>query len=231
MSQFPQNGPPRARGTAPLDGYVPSQPSAQGTGALDQVLRREDLAREIAQGEKVVSTMRPRIKALDRAIAAHIAPSEALDEVFIGVVESEREYTMRLANQVAATPERLRQAQVLVTQFRLAEQALVEAKAAEAQFAAANLAVGRVEGFSLTKFKGCLYPLYFFATVFPGIPILESLFPHMRLPAQTQPLSRTVPLPSVPPAAQPEPAPAEPVTKIGKLVGDLWRKSVFSKRD
>ncbi|MNL21941.1 hypothetical protein D3C87_1432570 [compost metagenome] len=61
--------------------------------------------------------------------------------------------------------------------------------------------------------------------------MLESLFPHMRLPAQTQPLSPTVPLPAVQPVAQPEPPPAAPVEKLGKLVGDLWRKSGFLKRD
>ncbi|MNX72528.1 hypothetical protein D3C86_1038850 [compost metagenome] len=52
----------------------------------------------------------------------------------------------------------------------------------------------------------------------------------MRLPAQTQPLSPTVPLPAVQPVAQPEPPPAEPIEKLGKLVGDLWRKSGFLKK-
>ncbi|MBO9541777.1 hypothetical protein J7643_14400 [bacterium] len=239
MAQFPQNGSPRgsgqlqrARGTAPLDGYMASQPAATGTGPLDQVLRREDLMRELAQGEKLVSTLRPRVKALDRAIAVHVAPEDALDEVFIGVTESERNFTMRLSRVVAESPARLRQVQVLVTQFRLADQALAEAKIAAQQFEAANLTVGRVEGFSLTKFKGSLYPLYYFSTMFPGVAMLESLFPHMRQPAQTQPLSRTQPLPplTVQPIAQPEPAPAEPMEKLGKLVGDLWRKSGFLKK-
>lgn len=228
MAQYPQHGMPRARGTAPLDGYVPTTPGSHGTAPLDQVIRREDLLREIAQGDKVVSTMRPRIKAMERAIAASTAKPEAIEQVFIGLTHSERDFTMRLSRVMTETPERLRQCQVLLTQFRLADQALAEAVAADDQFEAAGLAVGRVEGFSLTKFKGSLYPLYFFATIFPGVPMLESLFPHMRLPAQTQPLSSTQPLPA---PVQGELGVAEPMEKLGRLVGDLWRKSGFLKRD
>lgn len=173
----------RARGTMPLDGY------AAGSSGGDPVVRREDLAREIAQGEKLISALAPRISALERALEVDAPLNRSLDELFAGVSPNERNFTMQLSRVLASRSDVRRKAQIVLQQFQVASQGLREAQEVHAQFLAAQLELGRIEGFSLSKFKGGLYPLYNFAKAFEGAPMLGQLFPAIASPAATRPLS------------------------------------------
>lgn len=188
MSQPPQQPrripSPRARGTAPLDGFVASSGALplSETAPLDAVIHREGLQGELAQAEKLVSTMRLRVRALERAVVLSGTPPEVIEGLFAGVSEYERAFTHQIAKVLAESPDRLRRARIVITQFQGAERALEEAAAVYEQFLAGGLAVGKVEGFSLSKFKGSLYPLYNFATAFAGLDLLGDMFPPMRPP-------------------------------------------------
>lgn len=153
------------------------------------MVRREDLAREIVQGEKLIKGYAPRIAALERALAVSAPLSCPLDELFAGVSASERTFTMQLAQVLAERSEVRRQAQIVLQQYHLAAQSLNEAQEVHEQFLAGRLEVGRVEGFSLSKLKGSLYPLYNAAKSFEGVPMLGQLFPVIRSSTPTRPLS------------------------------------------
>lgn len=173
----------RASGTRPLDAF------AAGTPTPDAVVRREDLAREIVQGEKLITGFAVRVAALERALAASAPLNRSLDELFAGVAANERAFTMQLTRVLAERSETRRQAQIVLQQYQMASQALKEAQEVHGQFVASQLEVGRVEGFSLSRFKGSLYPLYNFAKVFEGVPMLGQLFPVIRPSTPTMPLS------------------------------------------
>ncbi|HEY9857749.1 MAG TPA: hypothetical protein V6D05_18530 [Stenomitos sp.] len=198
--------PERARGTSPLDGFK----ATSGLPPAEQILRRHVLEAEIAHGERLVSTMRPRVRVVERAIAAIGKSEDEMRAVFAGHTEAEQAYALEVAVQFIEEAELLRKAQILVRQFTVAEEALEEAKAAHAQFVAARLEVGLVEGFSLNKFRGSLYPLYNFSVIFAGRPILGQMFPPMRKPSLTQPLT--------PPAAPAEPAADAAIDRLSKVV-------------
>lgn len=204
--------PPRARGTAPLDGFSSGSGPLPAPGTGEQILHRNVLESEIAHAAGVLSTMRPRARVLYRALAALEASPGELDGIFAGVIEAELAYSLEIAVQFKEDPELRRKAQILVRQFAVAEESLREAEEAHAQFVAGQLEVGLVEGFSLSKFRGSLYPLYNFAVAFAGRPILGSMFPPMRKPSLTQPLP---PLPAVVPA---ESAGADALDRLTRVV-------------
>lgn len=197
----------RARGTMPLDGY------ASGSAGADAVVRREDLAREIAQGEKLIAALAPRLSALERALAASGPLNRPLDELFAGVSPNERNFTMQLSRVLADRGEVCRKAQIVLQQFQGASQGLKEAQEVHAQFLAGQLELGRIEGFSLSKFKGSLYPLYNFAKVFAGLPMLEQLFPAIAPPAATRSLAAGPDR-----VTQPLRPDEDPLGKLSKLV-------------
>lgn len=178
----------RARGTTPLDGFS-STSGPLVTPPSEQILHRHVLASELAHGEKVIYTMRPRARVLERALASIGASEEAMTEIFAGVIESEQAYTLEIGVQFLEDADLRRKAQILVRQFAVAEESLKEAQDALAQFDAAQLQVGLVEGFSLSKFRGSLYPLYNFSVAFAGRPILGKMFPPMKKPSMTQQLT------------------------------------------
>lgn len=208
MSEF-QSQPPRARGTAPLDGFT-STSGPLVAPQTDQILRRGVLESEVRHGDRVISTMRPRVRVLERAIAAIGMPEQEQLALFAGVTDQEQLYTLEISVQFIDDPDLSRKAQVLVRQFAVAEEALQEARMALAQFEAARLEVGRVEGFSLNKFRGSLYPLYNFSVAFAGRPILGQMFPPMKKPSLTQPLP---PLSAVQP-----PAEADGIDRLSRVV-------------
>lgn len=219
MTHSFQSGAPRARGTAPLDGFTST--SGPLVPPTDQVLRRNVLESEMGHGEMVLSTMRPRVRVLERALDAIGMPEEDQVALFAGVPESEQEYTLEIAVMFIEEPELRRKAQILVRQFAVAEEALQEAHAAHAQFVAAQLAVGRVEGFSLNKFRGSLYPLYNFSVAFAVQPVLGQMFPPLRKPSLTQPLP---PMPAIPVA---EPPADDAIERLSKVVKDTPQLSAF----
>lgn len=213
-----QPDPPRARGTTPLDGFVSSSGPLPPAG--EQILRRNVLEAEIAHGDKLLSAMRPRTRALERALTVLEAPEGELEGIFRGVSGAEQAYTLEIAVQFKGDPELRRKAQILVRQFAVAEEGLLEAKEAHAQFVAGQLEVGLVEGFSLSRFRGSLYPLYNFSVAFAGRPILGALFPPMRKPSLTQPLS---PLPD----RAPEPVAADAIDRLSRAVKETPQLAAF----
>lgn len=212
---------PRSRGTAPLDGFTStSGPLAPPPG--EQVLHRHVLAGEVAHGEKLIVTMRPRVRVLARAIESIGASEEELNRIYAGVIESEQAFTLEIGVQFLKDVDLRRKAQVLVRQFAVAEDALKEAEDALAQFDAAQLTVGLVEGFSLSKFRGSLYPLYNFSVIFAGRPILGAMFPPMKKPSLTQPL------PPLPPAAPSQEGLAEDaIERLSKVVKETPQLAAF----
>lgn len=225
MTHSFQPDPPRARGTAPLDGFTStSGPLTPPPG--EQVVHRSVLAAEVAHGQKVVSTMRPRARVVERALEAAETPVAEQDRIFGGVIESEQAYTLEIAVQFVEDPDLRRKARILVRQFTVAEESLAEAEAALAQFTAGNLEVGLVEGFSLSKFRGSLYPLYNFSVVFAGRPILGVMFPPMRKPSLTQPLTK--PLSPLPPQAPSQvPATDDAIDRLSKVVKETPQLAAF----
>lgn len=221
---FPnQPGGPRTRGTTPLDGFMStSGPLAPLPPGGEQILHRHVLATEVEHGERVVNTMRPRIRVLDRAIASIGAAEEDMSRIFTGVIENEQAYTLEIGVQFMEDTELRRKAQILVRQFALAEESLLEAQDALAQFEAAQLEVGKVEGFSLSKFRGSLYPLYNFSVVFAGRPLLGKMFPPMKKPSFTQPLPPPSPVP-----ATPEPLGEAAIDKLSKVVKETPQLAAF----
>jgi len=220
MTHSFQPGPARARGTAPLDGFTST--SGPLPPPTEQVVRRHVLAAEISHGETVVSTMRPRVRVVERAIAAIGKSEEEMLAIFAGHTEGEQAYALEVAVQFIEEAELLRKAQILVRQFTVAEEALQEAKEAHAQFVAAQLEVGLVEGFSLNKFRGSLYPLYNFSVIFAGRPILGQMFPPMRKPSLTQPLN-----PVAPPAPPAETAADDAIDRLSKVVKETPQLAAF----
>jgi hypothetical protein len=118
--------------------------------------------------------------------------------------------TQILANR----PEVARKARVALQQYEVAYRHFQEAQQVHTQFLAAGLAVGRVEGFSLSKFRGALHPLYNFFLVFRGVPHFEPLFPPMEGPATTKPLRPT----GVLAPQQAPPTEAAPLDKLAQLL-------------
>lgn len=179
----------RPNGTAPFDAYASTAPAVDPLAATDAPVQREALAEAIAEAEPLLATLRPRIGALARADAANAPNRPSLDDLFEGASEGERTFTLQLARVLSERPEATRLSRIAQQQFRQAEQELATAQEAHAQFLAASIDVGQVSGFSVTKFRGALYPLYNLAVTFQGIPLLDSLFPRTRGPVATRPLN------------------------------------------
>ncbi|MNX47159.1 hypothetical protein D3C86_777100 [compost metagenome] len=195
----------RSRHTAPLD------PSALASARPDTPLRSAELAQAIAEVEPFLRSMQPRIKAVERALAACPDSGQTLDEVFAGVSAGERRFTLQMTQVLAGRPDVTRKARIAVQQYRVAAQSFQEAQEVQAQFLAAGLAIGRVEGFSLFKFRGAIHPLYNFCRAFHGVPHFEPLFPPLDGPATTRPLAA-----AATPEAPANPAPLERLSQLLK---------------
>ncbi|HEY9900724.1 MAG TPA: hypothetical protein V6D00_16210, partial [Pantanalinema sp.] len=199
----------RPNGTAPFDAYAGTAPAPEASAGSEAPVRREALAEVIAEAEPLLSTLRPRFAAIARADAANAPDRPSFDVLFEGASEGERTFTLQLARVLSERPEAARLARVALQQFQQAEQDFALAQEAHAQFLAARLEVGQVTGFSATKFRGALYPLYNLCVTFDGVPLLESLFPRSRGPAATRPLNaggtspKTLELKPVAPPASP----------------------------
>ncbi len=183
----------RALGTAPFHAYpLPSsEPPPEAQAEAPQVgIPIEVLAQVIGEAEEVLEVMRPRIGALVRALAAGEAQPSALDTLFAGVSEGERSFTLRLSLALAESPDAARKARIAQQQFLQAERDLAIAKDAHARFLAADCRAGEVEGFSVTKFRGALYPLHNLALTFEGHALLQSLFPRPRNQVATRSLEK-----------------------------------------
>lgn len=207
------NGPPprrrtdvltRSNQTSPLDG------AALAAARLNAPLRGDDLAEAIAEVEPLLRSMQPRLKAVERALSACPGSGQTLDEVFAGISAGERNFTLQMTQVLTNRPDVMRKARIALQQYRMAAQSFQEAQEVQAQFQAAGLAIGRVEGFSLTKFRGAIHPLYNFYRVFQGVPHFEPLFPPLEGPATTRPLRPTG-------ALVPSKAPPEEPAPFGKL--------------
>ncbi|MBO9541257.1 hypothetical protein J7643_11770 [bacterium] len=198
----------RSRHTAPID------PSALAGARPDAPLRSAELAQAIAEVEPFLRSMQPRIKAVERALAACPGSEQTHDEVFAGVSAGERKFTLQMTQLLTSRPDVLRKARIAVQQYQVASRSFQEAQEVHAQFLAADLAIGRVEGFSLSKFRGAIHPLYNFCLSFRGVPLFEPLFPPLEGPATTKPLRPTGAL--APHQATPDEA--APLDKLAQLL-------------
>lgn len=173
----------RSRDTLPLSS--PQGPAERAQGEV----RARDVARELSQATSLLRDLAPRMRALSRALEACNSVERALDEVFAGVPEGERVFTLQLARALGERPEVARKAKIALQQHEVALQHFRDAQEVLAQFKAAGLDRGLVEDFSLSKFRGALHPLYNFCLVFHETPLLSSLFPPLT-PPDTRPLGR-----------------------------------------
>lgn len=216
----------RAHGTASFDAYAGSGATApQAAEPADAPVRRDALAETIQEAEPLLAALRPRIGAIARADAANAPNRPSFDELFEGASEGERTFTLQLARILSERPDAARLARVAQQQFQQAEQEFAIAQEAHAQFLAAQLEVGQVTGFSVTKFRGALYPLYNLALTFQGIPLLESLFPRTRGPAATRPLNTLGTSPKTQALKVPGPQPRAAPPSVLQRAGDWLRKA------
>ncbi|HEY9897866.1 MAG TPA: hypothetical protein V6D00_01680 [Pantanalinema sp.] len=212
-----KQGPPhRHRQTDVLQRSLHTAPLGGGPSAAraDAPIRGTDLAEAIAEAEPLFRSLQPRMKAVERALAACPPCEQGLDVVFAGVSAGERNFTLQMTQILANRPEVARKARIVLQQYEVAYRHLQEVQQVHTQFLAAGLAVGRVEGFSLSKFRGALHPLYNFFLVFRGIPHFEPLFPPLEGPATTKPLRPT----GVLAPQQATPAEAAPLDKLTQLL-------------
>ncbi len=174
-------GLPRARGTTRLDSYAYP---AETPSAASESLSQEALGQVIMEAEALLVTLRPRFGALGRALATLTAEASSLDDLFTGVSEGERVFTMQLAQVLGDNPDAVRMTQIAQQQYQQAEHELAMARDPQ-----------KASGLSASKFRGTLYPLYNMGVTFTGIPTLERLFPRPRSQAETRPLSKSEPDP------------------------------------
>lgn len=159
------------RGTSPLDDYVVA-PVRQKRS--EELLRRSELALEIAQAEKLILGMRSRIEILESALGM---TTQGTTEA-----ESKRGEVLKMTGILACNVDLKRQTQIIVQQYHAAEASLREAQGIHGQFLIAQIEEGVFEGFSLQRFKGSVYPLFNFSLVFQGVPGLELFFDFLMPP-------------------------------------------------
>ena len=178
---------PRARGTGPLDAFevMAKAPPLPDDG---QVVHRDALATAIAEAESLLTMLRPRFGSLGRALDARDMTGASLEALFKGVSTGERTFTMQLSRLFGSNPDVERKARIARQQYQHAEKELANAKEVLARFDARQIDERVVPGFSLSKFRGMLYPLHNVASTFAGIQMLDRLFPTTQNKAKTQPL-------------------------------------------
>lgn len=181
---------PRPRGTGPLDAFevMSKAPPLPGD---NQVVRRDALAEAIHDAEALLGMLRPRFGSLGRALDARHTVPEALDALFQGVSSGERTFTLQLSALFGKNPDAERKARIARQQHDHAEKELANAREVLASLQSLQLEQRVVPGFSLSKFRGSIYPLHNLAITFAGIAMLERLFPPPQAKAQpqTQPLT------------------------------------------
>lgn len=172
---------PSQRATGPLQ-----RPGPPGTAPLDPVVRRELLEREVAQGARVIEEMTLPAFLAQLAVSLIQGAPLTYEDTYARLSSEEYAIAKDLIQLLNTQPQHLKQLAMMLTQFETALLAHQEATAILARFQAARLEAGQVEGFSINKYKGAVYPLYNFYFSFQGLPVLGGLFPFVNRPAPTQ---------------------------------------------
>ena len=163
-------------------------------------VQRDALQAELEGVRKVIEGMVPRVKAVERALAARGRSPEELAELFRGVQTRERQYTEELARIFENRTQYVQPAQIIVQQFQVAQRAFAAANSALGQLLATDQEAALIADFSLARFKGEVYHLYNFYMAFRGEPKLETLFEFILPPTNARP-----PIPPRKTAALPPP--------------------------